>query len=303
MKLVHDLSFTSAPYCVQGGAPSGPEPTSEIIYDFSVGLPAAFLFARVGDGTFFDSAGVMQTAGTDVARIDHDPITLAPLGLLVEGVSQNTCLQSAGFEAATWIKSSVTITTNQAIAPDGILAADLANPGGGTTQLRQLITVSEGVTYTFSFYAKEPATGGNGKTSYRIYDLSNGATVVFNTSVVISQAGYSRVVVTFTAPAGCTSVYAYANYKSYGEYYVWGAQFEQGDIASSYIPTSGSSATRWMDSVSHVASLGPKDVLITYDDDSTDLLVNEDIQGGWWPVLRRRHLKSMALHSANTLSP
>jgi hypothetical protein len=52
-------------------------------------------FTRVGNGTFVDSSGAIQTAGTNVARFTHDPVTLESLGLLVEeqctnGIRNNT---------------------------------------------------------------------------------------------------------------------------------------------------------------------------------------------------------------------
>jgi hypothetical protein len=41
-------------------------------------------FTRASDGTYVDSDGLIKTAGTDVPRFDHDPVTGECLGLLVE---------------------------------------------------------------------------------------------------------------------------------------------------------------------------------------------------------------------------
>ncbi len=41
-------------------------------------------FARATPATYYDADGVLQTAAVDVPRFDHDPVTLAPLGLLIE---------------------------------------------------------------------------------------------------------------------------------------------------------------------------------------------------------------------------
>jgi hypothetical protein len=46
-------------------------------------------FTRASTGTYFDSAGVMQTAAIDEPRFTHDPVTLEPLGLLDEDESAN----------------------------------------------------------------------------------------------------------------------------------------------------------------------------------------------------------------------
>ena len=47
-------------------------------------------FARFGSGTYVDSAGVLQTAATDVPRFDHNPLTGESLGLLVEEQRTNS---------------------------------------------------------------------------------------------------------------------------------------------------------------------------------------------------------------------
>jgi hypothetical protein len=47
-------------------------------------------FTRASSGTFVDSAGVIQTASTNVPRFDHNPITGESLGLLVEAQRTNS---------------------------------------------------------------------------------------------------------------------------------------------------------------------------------------------------------------------
>ena len=51
-------------------------------------------FTRASSGTYTDSAGVLQTAATDVPRFDHDPTTGESLGLLVEEQRTNLLLRS-----------------------------------------------------------------------------------------------------------------------------------------------------------------------------------------------------------------
>jgi len=52
-------------------------------------------FTRASSGTFVDSAGVIQTAATNVPRFDHNPTTGESLGLLVEEQRTNLLLNSA----------------------------------------------------------------------------------------------------------------------------------------------------------------------------------------------------------------
>lgn len=58
-------------------------------------LDPRITFTRASTGTYFDAAGVMQTAAVDVPRFDHDPVTLQPKGLLIEGARTNVLLGSA----------------------------------------------------------------------------------------------------------------------------------------------------------------------------------------------------------------
>jgi hypothetical protein len=69
------------------------------------GFGGAITFTRAGSATFHDGAGAMQTAATDVPRIDHARGTGAVRGLLVEGARTNLFLNSG-----TPATQSVTVT-------------------------------------------------------------------------------------------------------------------------------------------------------------------------------------------------
>ena len=56
-------------------------------------------FTRASSGTYVDSAGVLQTAATDVPRFDHNPTTGEGLGLLVEEARTNSIRNSTGVGA------------------------------------------------------------------------------------------------------------------------------------------------------------------------------------------------------------
>lgn len=61
----------------------------------SQSLPGGFSLTRASVGTYTNSSGVITTAAVDEARFDYNPVTLQPLGLLLEGARTNLLLNSA----------------------------------------------------------------------------------------------------------------------------------------------------------------------------------------------------------------
>ena len=96
MKLVCDLTATSRPI-----RPRSALPPSALRLDFvnDVFTPGGFgsviTFTRASTATHFDATGALQTAAIDTPRIDHDPVTLARRGLLIEAARTNLFLNSA----------------------------------------------------------------------------------------------------------------------------------------------------------------------------------------------------------------
>lgn len=65
------------------------------LFDFTTGsLDSRVTFTRASVATYFNSAGVMSSAGINTARFDHDPTTLAVRGLLLEEQRTNLLLNS-----------------------------------------------------------------------------------------------------------------------------------------------------------------------------------------------------------------
>ena len=112
MKVVADLSLTAtalaplAPpawYAPWASPITGTSPA--LVLDFVAGsygaggaegtLGSVLAFARGTEGSVVDAAGALVSAPPDTARIDHDPATLAPLGLLLETGRTNLISGSA----------------------------------------------------------------------------------------------------------------------------------------------------------------------------------------------------------------
>lgn len=97
--------------------------------------PGATYTGNGGNGTRFNSAGVLVQSVNNVARFDYDPVTHAPLGYLAEMASTNSLLQSEAFDSASWNGDGgrTTVTANAAIAPDGNMTADKLIPSAANT--------------------------------------------------------------------------------------------------------------------------------------------------------------------------
>ena len=244
------------------------------------GLGPTLGITRASNATYFDSSGVLQTALANIARFDHDPATKESLGLLIEEARTNLCLQSEDFTNASWVKNSITVTGNQAVAPDGNTTADkLDDPAGNFGNVTQSFTVTNDATYyTFSVYIEKDTdttrfpevqfqfSGGTPFTSSVQLNTQTGATNIRqnsnDASVLVQDADtYWRFMVTeANNNTGNTSldillfpavgdVFGQIDASVTGVIFAWGSQLENQDFPTSYIKTTTSSVTRNADDV------------------------------------------------------
>lgn len=216
-------------------------------------LDPRITFTRASTGTYVNSSGVLSSAAVDAPRFDYDPTTLAPLGLLIEEQRTNLCLYSNNLNQATWGKgSTVSLTYDTTIAPDGTTTADTITVVSGTdTGVYQSIACSASTAYTWSVYVK---LGTMAASDYKIaiYDNTNAAFIAVDIvpTQTPSATAWTRITYTFTTPATCVSVrpYCFRNSLSAAtSVNVWGMQLEQGAFATSYVPTVAASLTRAAD--------------------------------------------------------
>jgi hypothetical protein len=224
--------------------------------------------------------GIVRVA-TNEPRFDHNPTTLASLGLLIEESRTNLLLQSQTF-GTTWTAANLNTTgtpayLNVAAGPDGAMTAEklIATALLTTHQFRQNVTLVSGTTYSLTCYFKAAeqqfssiAVFGvaNGNADWvSLFNISSSpSTGTFNgfssTSVTNIGNGWVRCTVVFTATAsgsleirlgGASGTSGINPHIYLGDgtsgILIWGAQLEAGAFPTSYIPTTTASVVRSAD--------------------------------------------------------
>lgn len=245
-----------------------------LILDFALqkALDSRLTFARASEATFFDAAGVLQSAAIDVPRFTHDPATGESLGLLMEQQSTNLFLRSEELDDAYWGKVNSTVTANATTAPDGAATADklVETVTTGVHGYQRVVAFTSGTAYTCSVFAKAAErssvllrlpTLAFGLNSEATFNLATGtATGVnpgFTQSITALPNGWYRCTVTGTATTTISTNVAVlmgssAGYAGDGTsgMFIWGAQIEALAHPTSYIKTVASTVTRSADNCS-----------------------------------------------------
>jgi hypothetical protein len=145
---------------------------------------------------------------------------------------------SEEFENSTWVKSVANITYNQPDPFGGNEAILCTFNNDGLSRIAQLRAITAGTTYTLSAWIK-----GVNITQFRFLLGTN--QVVFVTSQIINGE-WVRVTATVTATTSGNFQQspARSNNDNGESFYIYGAQLETGTVATTYIPTTSTIASR-----------------------------------------------------------
>ncbi len=240
--------------------------------------PVEFTSTRaLNTATRVNASGNIQAVNADIPRVDYFG---GQASLLVESSSQNLARQSENF-GTTWsavnlieFGSGSVLNSTGTLDPYGTNVADLivANTTLAQHRIEQVLTYASG-SYVFSVFLKAEGygfarlrIGGIGAT----FNLFTGAIIGTDAGIVSSIQsfgnGWYRCIIVKTATAANETIRinilptsSTADFEGNGTsgIYVFGAQYETGLAATSYIPTTTVAVTRSADvvSVSGVSSL------------------------------------------------
>jgi hypothetical protein len=285
---------------------------------------------RATTATRVNSAGLIESVAINVPRLDYTGGSCP--SILLEPARTNLVLYSEEFDNASWTKTNTTITANSSTSPDGTSTADIlvenstSNVVFGVNALSRPSGLTLTTTYSVSFFAKKITRdfcyyndfNGFQIPSVRVYfNLSTGlvgtSTLgVLNPKMENYGNGWYRCSFQFVATIGTQIDYRIAsattdNVSTYtgviGQQAIaiWGAQFETGSNATSYIPTTTATVTRNADVISKtgVSSLiGQTEGTLFLD---AKYLASATSSGRWFKLFGVSNEIGLALNGVNSV--
>ena len=225
---------------------------SGIVYSvFPTDGDGDFTFSRGSDGTRKGAGGLVETMSSNIPRLDYSNGDCP--SLLLEPERTNEFTYSEEFNQSVWFKSNSTITTNQIIAPDGTLTADLLTSrasGGGVYKFGAWSTTEK----TISIFVKKNSSNiaeifnASSSTNRVVFDLNNGTISTQGGTMTGKIEDFAndwyRLSATHTATASQTFGLKPSPNLSL---FIWGAQSESAAYSTNYIKTTSGIVTRQKD--------------------------------------------------------
>jgi hypothetical protein len=223
-------------------------------------LDTRVTFTRASIGTRVNEAGLIEVVQNDIPRVDHDPITLAQKGLLIEEARTNTLLESINLLSVSWFRNGTSIATSTdfpIFASAELFVYTMTGNGvSGFKNVQQLFTSST-TTRTLSVYFRRGTNdfaqllGGLDANVFTNFDLATrvvgtrGSAVTESTMQPWKDCWYRCTLTTSSSTMASFAICivpsndAIRNQSSSlaTSIYIAGPQIEVGSFVTSYIPT------------------------------------------------------------------
>jgi hypothetical protein len=220
--------------------------------DFRNTFDSRIDYAGASEKTCFNSSGTLVTFASGVPRLPcftSDGAT--NIGFRIEEAATNIEPNSETICGTGWTDfgSVISCTEDAATAPDGTTTADLLIATfAGRVSSQTISGATTGRVFTISLFAKL----NTGPPSVKIILQENGGAQagaeISNTALVLTTS-WQRLAATGTIVENDRTNldFIIVTQEAPGEILIWGAQAEETPVATSYIVTAGSTATRAAD--------------------------------------------------------
>ena len=245
--------------------------TGSVSFDaaFTAGSPK-LTYACSSTSTMVNSSGNIVSVAAGTPRVGHhvhNGSSFVNEGLLIESEARTNLVAYSIPNATNWspIRATISENVSETVAPDGSQTASkgIENTASGTHRIDFVVTLTDTNTYTYSIFAKAAERNiiameiGNSAVTgnFARFDLSSGSVAAESGTVTssIENFGNGWYRCRVTAAAGTTDriligIFDGASQSYTGDgssgVFLWGAQLEENSTPSSYIPTTGATATR-----------------------------------------------------------
>lgn len=207
-----------------------------------------FAFSRNSTANVLRPSGNIESIAANVPAIEYENVAgvMRRRGMVAHSGATNLARASRSFDSVFWLTNTTrpTITPNVGVSPFGTTDADRIqiSASGGFQGIYQDITVTSGISYTFSIWVK--ANGSFG--AFRIWVDGSGTPT---TPLVITPTNeWVLYAVTSTTPDTSARIQiAGASPLVNVDALIWHAQFQEGTVATDPVFTEGSTASRFAD--------------------------------------------------------
>ena len=227
-----DLAFVLNRYALQGS----PMSTYTTLSAFLAGVGGTF--TRASSGTYFDATGTLQTAASNVPRLDYNPATLAARGYLAEEARTNDALWNRDLTNAAWVKVTATAAKNQTGIDGAANSASSLTATAGNATCLQTVTLGSSARFQSAYVKRLVGSGAIQMTT------DNGATW---TAVTVTSA-WTRV--TIPSQTVTNPTFGFRVVTSGDSIAIDCVQNETGAFATSPIPTTNAAVARAADVLS-----------------------------------------------------